>query len=65
MSSPHIKYVLALAYRCNLEWDNAHEAYKKIMKNETTILDYRDMIARENKKLIEGNLLEDKSSINL
>jgi len=35
------------------------------MKNETTILDYRDMIARENKKLIEGNLLEDKSSINL
>lgn len=39
-ASQHLKYVLALAYRDNLEWDKAEQTYQPIMKDETTILDY-------------------------
>jgi hypothetical protein len=55
--------VLALAYRGNLEWAEAEETYKPIMKNETTILQYRDMIHEANKKLFDSNLNEDLGSI--
>lgn len=43
-ASLHLKYVLALAYRGNFQWEKANAAYKPIMKNETSILEYRDMI---------------------
>lgn len=47
-SADHIKYALALSYRANDEWDKAMKAYRPIMKNETTILKYRDMISLKN-----------------
>ena len=42
-ATDHIKYALALAYRNNFDWENAMSAYRPIMKNETTIMRYRDM----------------------
>lgn len=62
-ASIHLKYVLALAYRGNLEWAKAEETYKPIMKNETTILGYRDMLNGFNKKLFDSNLNEDLGSL--
>jgi tetratricopeptide (TPR) repeat protein len=61
----HLKYVLAVAYRDNLEWDKAREAYLQVVKNEETILAYRDMISAQNKRLIERNLSDDYSQVHL
>lgn len=62
-ASLHLKYVLALAYRGNKEWDKANAAYSPIMKNEETILEYRTMINGFNKKMLDGNLTEDLGSL--
>lgn len=64
-ASLHLKYVKALAYRSNLEWERAEETYKPIMKDETTILEYREMIYGFNKKVCESNLNEDPGSMQL
>ena len=37
-ATDHIKYVLALSYRENFQWEKAMTAYRPIMKNESTIL---------------------------
>jgi hypothetical protein len=34
------------------------------MKNETTILKYRDMVNSQNKKMMENNIAEDIGSLN-
>ena len=60
----HIKYALALSYRENLQWDKAMTAYRSIMKNETTILQYKEMINAQNQKLLENNINEDLGSLN-
>jgi len=39
-------------------------AYRPIMKNETTILQYKDMIDAQNKKLLDNNINEDLGSLN-
>ena len=61
----HLRYVLAVAYRDNLEWDRARDAYMQVMKNEKTILAYRDMILSQNQKIIDGNLNDDYSQVHL
>ena len=61
----HLKYVLAVAYRDNLQWDLASEAYQKVMKDEKSILAYREMIQAQNEKLIANNLTDDFSQVHL
>jgi len=55
-AAPHIKYALALAYRANFDWENANAAYVPIMKNEQTILEYKQVVDKKNQLLIESNL---------
>jgi hypothetical protein len=52
----HLKYALALAYRSNLQFDEANKAYLPIMKDEKTVYAYREMIDRKNKETLEQNL---------
>ena len=48
-SAPHVKYALALAYRANLDYEKANQAYVPIMKDETTILAYKEIVNKNNK----------------
>ena len=52
-SAPHIKYALALAYRANGDFEKANQAYVPIMKDETTILAYKELVNRNNKVTLE------------